>query len=293
MTLMGINKGRAMRGVAVLIAIALFGVASSAFAISPSEVVIQTPVYRPQFPDFDPPLGKYTYTVSWQGIPAATVTADIEQDGEHYLIEATARTYSGIDLIYRLRYTAQGVLSKSDLMPIRTVIDNRENSRHKRSEIEFKEDGTIHSVFMKKGEEPEIYSFDPENFTLDPFAAAFLARSLDWQPGQVRKFDTFNGKSRYLITLTAEERTTVKVNGEERDVWVVSPYVEKLTDMTSKQKLRKAWIYITADKAREILMIKSEVFIGTVKTKLVEFTPSIRPNAGTQVAQIPQKISVR
>lgn len=89
--------------------------------IPADQVKVLTPVYHPDSAEIDFPLGTYNYTVSWQGIPAADVAVDIEQESLHYRIGVSAKTYSGIDL-YKLRYRAQGLISAIDFFPVRTII---------------------------------------------------------------------------------------------------------------------------------------------------------------------------
>jgi hypothetical protein len=257
---------------------------AAADQIPVEKIEVSTPVYRPVYSEFEPLLGTYTYKVSWQGIPAATVTISVERDGLRYRLETTAKTYKAIDLFYRLRYQAQGLISAVDYLPLRSSFDTKENSRHKHAVITFLPDGTIHSVYKRKGREAREVEFNTNNFTLDPFSAAFLARSLKWEKGITRQFDTYNGRSRYLISLTAVEKVKMRVNNKIRDVWVVSPTVKKLNSSRKKNKLREAKIYVTADNRKEILQIISEVFIGSVKTKLISFVPSNRPITGTAVA---------
>ncbi len=253
--------------------------------IAPDSIKVKTPVYRPEFADFDPALGSYTYTVSWQGIPAATVTVNVDQDEMYYHLNVNARTYSGIDIFYKLRYSAEGLVSSYDLSPIKTTIDHRENSRIKNISIQFYDDGRIEASRVTNKEQPKVLNFNPDNFTLDPFSAAFLARSLRWEKGQSRAFDTFNGKSRYLITLTCEDEISMKVNDLERKVWVITPKVENLSYPTSNNKLRSAEIYVTADKSREILQIVSKVFVGSVSTRMVSFKESEKHIPLTRVAR--------
>lgn len=269
----------------VLFALPLYADSS----IAPDKVKVNTPVYRPNFADFDPKLGTYEYRVSWQGIGAARLWVNVEKQGLQYRLSTVAKTNSFVDVFYKLRYTAVGHISAIDLLPLKTVVDHVENSREKKTELEFLPSGDIHSVHWRKGRGITELKFNPDNFTLDPFSASFLARSLDWELGQERKFDTFNGKTRYLITLKAKEKTKIKVNGVDRPVWVVSPTVKKLTEKNPKQKLRQARIYVTADSARDILKIDSEVFVGSVITELVGFTPSGQPLPGTHMAKSDQR----
>lgn len=261
--------------------------------ISPDQVEVTTPIYKPDKDNFHPRIGAYSYTVRWQGIPAATVESTVDYDGIHYYVNVMAKTYSGIDIFYKLRFNAKGIISAQDFQPIQANIDHRENSRHKQVELDFLDNGEIRAIRNQKGKPTETLQFNPNNFTLDPFSAAFLARSLNWQEGETKSFDTFNGRSRYLISLTAKEKIQMKVNGVVTDVWVITPTVSNLTSPSANKKLREAKIYVTADSKRDILMIKSSVFIGTVTTKLDSFVA--RGTEQTKVAKfdissIPDKL---
>ena len=250
--------------------------------IPPEDVVVTTPVYHPQFGKIEYPLGTYKYTVSWQGIPAADAAITVNQEGLFYKIKAVAKTYSGIDLFYKLRYAASGKISMVDFLPVETVIDHQENSKKKKVDIRYLDNGDISAVRSQAGKNTKSITFDPKNFTLEPISAGFIARGLEWNVGKKITLDTFNGKTRYLVHLECVDRKTIEVNDEERDVWVISPSVQKLTTTDKDSKLRTAYIYLTADKYREVLQIDSEVFIGTVKTKLDSFEP-LPQGAGTQV----------
>jgi hypothetical protein len=241
--------------------------------ISPEKVRISTPVYAPELSHFNPPLGQYAYTVSWNGIPAGMVELDLNRNGDDYEIKAIARTAEVIDYVYKLRFFTEATLSAETLLPRRSFFISQENSREKRIELEFLPNGEIHSERINHRGKLESIHFYPDNFTLDPYSTAFLALSMYWEVGDKRQFDTFNGKDRYLIELTAVSRTGIIVNGRNCEAIVISPSVKKLTD-TDPKKLRKARIYISADDPREILKISSDLLIGSVDMDIVFFTPA-------------------
>ncbi len=258
--------------------------------IPPQFVRVSTPNYFPQVPApeegrFAPELGTYTFKVGWQGIPAATLKLTTEQHGLYYKVIASARTYSGVELFYKLRYRAEGLISAFDFSPVRASFFQSENSRERFTEISFLEDDQVHAVLSGSKRKTEVLQFSPYNSMLEPFSAAFLARSLDWNVGTSRSFDTFAGKTRYLITLECVEQTTMEINGEDRAVWVIEPRVMNLTSMKDNGKLRRAQIFITADSRRELLRISSEVFIGSVSAWLDSFQPAPSAGNGTVVAQ--------
>lgn len=250
--------------------------------IAPHLVKVSTPRYKAPTDSFRPKLGTYEYTVSWQGIPAASCTLTVKEVGGRYQIEAAARTYSGVDLLYRLRYVAQGTLEADTLRPVSLVINHDENSRHKNIDVQFAGPlGNITAVRSKGPNDPDkkVASFDPGNMTLDPIGAAFLARSLPWEIGQSRDLDVFNGKSRYYITLTAVERTSIPFKGELRKVIVITPRVRNLSTTKPRSKLREAFIYVTDDDQHEVLKIVSSVFIGAVTTEMESFVASEQPSS--------------
>jgi hypothetical protein len=222
---------------------------------------------------FAPVLGTYVFKVGWQGIPAATLSLTTEQRGLYYKVSATAKTYSGIDLFYKLRYRAEGVLSSLDFSPVRSSFFSQENSKERLTEIAFLENHEVHTVRSGSKRKTEVLQFDPENNMLEPFSAAFLARSLEWNIGNERSFDTFNGKTRYLITLKCTGAESLEVNGAERSVWVIEPHVLNLTNQRDNGKLRRAQIYVTSDERREVVKITSEVFVGSVSAWLDSFEP--------------------
>jgi hypothetical protein len=241
--------------------------------ISPDQVKVSTPVYAPELSHFNPPLGRYTYAVAWKGIPAGTVEVDLNRNGADYEIKATVYTTKAIDYVYKLRYRTMAVVSAETLLPRRSFSFSRANSREKRIEMEFMPNGEIHSEYTDPYGKLESLYFDPDNFTLDPYSAGFLALSMEWAVGDKRQFDTFNGINRYLIELTAVNRTEITVHGKIFQAIVISPKVKKLTD-TDTGKLRETRIYISAGDSREILKISSDLFIGSMETDMVSFTPA-------------------
>ncbi|MCB0329690.1 MAG: DUF3108 domain-containing protein, partial [Bdellovibrionales bacterium] len=182
----------------------IFATTAKAEELPADKVEVETEVYFPT-EDHEFREGVFTYEVSWQGIPAAEAEVSVQKVDGIYEVLATARTNSFVDVFYKLRYAAHGGLSAEDFSPGYLFIDQRENSRVTKASLEFTEDGRIRSQLSKrKGENvgrTHEYDFEANNFTLEPLSAAFFARSLDWKPGVSRSFDTFDGKSRYLIKL--------------------------------------------------------------------------------------------
>lgn len=256
--------------------------ASEAQYIPPGEAKVQTSVYTPSTTTF--PEGIYHYRVAWQGIPVAHATVAVGKtsltEQPYYRVTAEAQTVRAIDLFYRLRHRSEGFFRSDTFKPLSYYFVQRENSKEKFRQIYFGNDGRIRAKRWKDGEETGDYDFRTDNLTLDPLSAAFLARSLPVTLGTEATFDVFNGKNRYLITFRVEDKKPLKLSRATefedavvRDAYKVVPTIKKLTEADGKEKkFKSAIIWLSADERRDILMIESEVMVGSVTAKLEEFS---------------------
>lgn len=251
--------------------------------ISPEQVVVSTPPYRASFAHFAPRLGTYTYAGTWKGIPAVDIGITVGQDERHYHVVVVVRTAKWMDFFYKLEYRADALISSFDLLPVTASVEHRENESLRTTRLDFTDAGEIVSVRSQAKSPDKVLRFKPGNFTLDPFSAAFLSRSLDWQVGDTNSFDVFTGKYRYRVDLSAVERASLPFAGVPRDVWVVSPKIDNLTSGKKNKKFREAKLYVTADDARDVLEIVTEVFVGNITVRQVSFTPSGQPVPAVRV----------
>jgi len=236
----------------------------------PEYVRISTPNYDVTSSDFKPRIGLYQYDLSWTGIPAATALVEVKRSKSTYQVGVKVKTARAIDLFYRLRADFEGAFARKDFSPINGQFYARENSKVKFTRAAFRPNGYIFAEHGKTGKETNSISFNPGNNTLDPFSAAFLARGMAWAKGEERVFDTYNGKSRFLVGLKCIGSEIMEFQGQPRKVWVIEPKAKKVLS-DSESKLRDARIFVSADANREIVRIESEVFIGSVVAELATF----------------------
>lgn len=242
--------------------------------------------YQVDQSNYEPKLGTYSFSVTWQGIPAATLLLSVDREGDFYRVVSNARTNGAVSLFYNLRWQLEGLISAVTFKPVKSYTTQRENSRVRNTLLTFKDNGVLDTVRVK-GDKPAIHtSYQVQASTLDPISAAFIARGVAWELGKEVKFDTFNGSSRYLITLTAKDEGKLMINGQNRDVWIIEPKVENITSPSSNKKLKAAKIYLSKDRSREVLQIVSSVFVGSVKTKLESFAPASSKEHLTRMAAL-------
>jgi hypothetical protein len=247
--------------------------------IPPSQVVVNTEAYRPAVTDF--PHGAYDYQVFWEGIPVGTASihvATTERGGvKMYDVVATACSSQFISLFYRLRHRSESIFSAQQLRPVEFRSQQTENTRFTNLKIAFspggRVDGTITKGRSNGTTSSKAVSFQSDGATFDPISAAFLARSLPMEPGQDRSFDVFNGEDRYLISLRVMGREQIELAGKRHQALKVRPQVRKLTDTEGEKRVRRVYLWLSADAGREVLKLESVVRLGAINARLVGFFP--------------------
>ncbi len=269
------RKGLQMRKINVVSAVFLLLVFSNQALcdyIPPGSVSVQTTSYHPGKANLR--QGTYRYAVSWQGIPVVKAKVVVSRSGIATLkVDAFAQTVSGIRWLYSLKHQTTSIFHESSLRPVNLVVDQTENKRSRRREVNFLEDGSVSTALWKNGKKEGENTFLPKNEMFDPISAAFLARTLPIEVGKQFSFDVYNGKHRYLITFTVEDREFLDVHGVSQKAFRVSPAVKKLTDSEGEKKLQHARLWISDDDNRDVLRLESKVWIGKITAQLIDFTP--------------------
>lgn len=250
--------------------------------VSTSRINSQPLIYNP---------GKYSYSISWQGIPVATAeiivgeppqlrrTDFIPTSGD-VTMRVSAKTGKVIDLLYKLRHTSESTFNLAELRPIAFTADQTENSKFRRTEILFSSDHEIISKIWKEpglAEPSEQSKFNSDNFTLDPLFGALLARSLPVGTSTQVGFDIWNGKHRYLITFKIDGQEYVQIGKNKVLADRVTPTVQKLTDSEGEKRIKSCTMWVSADDRREILKLESKVFVGSISAVLKGIEPLAVP----------------
>jgi len=226
---------------------------------------------------FQPSLGVYTYSVKWGQTRAAKATVTVSREGEFYRIVVHTETTKSISWIYKLKYRGESVLHGKDLKPLKTELDQETRRRKKRTEITYDNSGEIKTKVTKsKKKKPpttEEKTFKQEGEVFDVFSAVFLARRFNWDLGETQEFDVFTGKKRHIIKLICTDKTIVEEGKYRLDAWVIRPSVIDPEKPNEKPKLTNTKLYLSADKYRDLLKIKSKGKFGTIRVKIKSYTP--------------------
>jgi hypothetical protein len=233
------------------------------------------PVYQPKYYPFEGGE-KAVYRGSWNGL-LSVATAEIYTvpavvGGRRvYNVRVEAKTSKVLDLVWKMRDTVRSSFDARALAPSSFSFHQRENSRIIDTEARY-DPSTKHWVVNRQqvGKRKKSYAFESQN-TLDPLTAVYLARSLEFKPGDRLYFKIFGGRYRYLLELHVERKEPVTLaSGRTIEAYRVVPRLQNITKRGYAERLNEAVVWISADERRMPVKLSSKIIFGSVHVDLVE-----------------------
>ncbi len=247
-------------------------------------------------PAFKPRLGTYFYKFDFNNMSLGTASITITREGDLYRVQVNAQTNSTVDRIYKIRYRGESLLDADPTVAsIQTKTQQQVKSKGKDMTIQFQPDGVIKTEEKKtKAGEPvefDVRRIHPDKFTVDPFAATYLVRGLDWKVGSEHVFDVYGGKNPYELRLKCARTETIDLGGVRRTTWVIVPTVKKLDEngqvVPPKSKPAQTKIYLSMDELKDVLKIEASHTLGYFRVTLDRFVAGqdqVQETAGTPAA---------
>jgi LysM repeat protein len=215
------------------------------------------------------PGEKLLFSVEYFGISAGYATLAVH-DGpemygrEIYHIIATARTHPAFEWIFKVRDRIESFFDAQSLFPWRYEKHLREGNYSNDSSIIY--DQIQGKVIKDKGR--TIIEAPP--LVQDVLSVFYYYRTLDIEIGETLSIPVVadNGKY-YDVLVKAIRRETVSVPAGKFDCIVVEPYMEFEGVFQHKGKI---FIWLTDDKRKVPVLIKSGIIIGTIDIILRDAT---------------------
>jgi hypothetical protein len=237
-------------------------------ADSPPQFKNYTPKYRP----FD--KGEHAvYQASWLGVPVASATIDMRPvvtDGKKtYHATVKAESWRYLDIIFKMRDVIESTFDAETFHPLRFSFIQRENK--KANDTVATVDPATHKWTVQRKENKKRRDFEFESpYAVDTVSAVYLARSLEFKPGDSFQLEVFGGKSRYVVTLDVVGKERVSVKGRQYEAFKIIPKVADLSKSGYAKRVRQATAWITADEQRLPVKMSAQVFVGSVNIELAE-----------------------
>jgi Protein of unknown function (DUF3108) len=262
-----------------VIIFALFGALISAPLSNSAQVLPvkpeAVPVYQPKYFPFEGGE-KAVYRASWNGMfsvaTAEILTTPAVIDGrEVYNVRVEAKTSRALDWIWKMRDTILSTFDAKALVPSRFSFHQRENSRVINTEARYIESTKRWMVNRQQvGKRARIWEIDSQN-TFDPLTAVYLARSLEFKPGDRLYFKVFGGRNQYLLEMNVERKERVTLSsGKAVEAFRIIPRLQNITKNGYAERMNEAVIWLSADERRIPVKLSSKIAFGRVHLELVE-----------------------
>ena len=223
---------------------------------------------------FHPVQGTSYYDVFLANIKIGKATIEVTANGDQYQVKVAAKTRSLFNQIYKFKYKGEVEMQPDPLQPANAAIVEETGKRVKTYDMQFPTPDKV--IVVQEdfgGSKPPTRkqkSFESESFILDPFSVVYLIRSLEWKKDTAEVFDVFTGKKQYELQLYCSGETTLTIDGEARQAWMIHPRTRTL-DEKRKLSLARWTVYLSTDNRRQILQIKGHPKIGRITAQMRKF----------------------
>ena len=220
------------------------------------------------------PGEKLTFVLKWTIIPAGESVLEVlpmeTLDGVrtyHFLL--TAKSNSFIDAFYKVRDRIDAYTNTEMTHSVLYKKKQREGNSHKDVIVKFDWQNKKAQYTNLNERRPPI-DIMPGSF--DPLSAFYFVRFFDFQKTSTIERPVTDGKKCIIGRLSVIRRETLKLNSGTYDTYLIEPELKHIGGVFEKSKDAKIQLWVTADKRRMPVKIKSKVVVGSFVGELVSAT---------------------
>ena len=216
------------------------------------------------------PGERLTFQAKWGFIPAGEAVLEIlpikTLDGvKSYHFVMTAKTYPYIDLFYKVR---DRIDAYTDLQMTHSLLYGIRGEGKKKKQVLVSFNWERHEAqYSNFGEKRNPISLMPGSF--DPLSVFYAFRLHDLKENMELKNPVTDGKKCVMGKAKVLKRETIKVASGTYDTYLVVPDLAHIGGVFEKKKDAKLEIWVTADKRRIPVKIKSKVVVGSFVGELI------------------------
>lgn len=215
-------------------------------------------------------VGEYLeFEISWKFFKAGTAAmsvGDTVWNGNRpcYYIKTTANSSSVIDVFYKVRDKVESIIDREGMFPWKFKKRLREGHFRRTRHTLF--DPYRNLAFVKN----DTVVVPP--YVQDILSSFYFVRTLPLEVGGHFDIENLSGKDVYPLRVLVHRKQTIKVPAGKFHCLVVEPVLRGEGLFNQKGRLT---IWMTDDARKIPVMMKSEVFIGTVDAKLRKYKNTI------------------
>ncbi|MCP4106069.1 MAG: DUF3108 domain-containing protein, partial [Desulfobacteraceae bacterium] len=183
-----------------------------------------------------------------------------------YHFVMTAESNSFIDAFYKVR---DRIDAYSDINMTQSILYKKKQKEGKTSRdilvrFDWEKKQAHYSDFGKKREPVSLLLG-----AFDPLSAFYYTRFADMKEKLVIERPITDGKKCVTGKVTVKRREKIKIRGKTIDTWLLEPELKHVGGVFEKSKDAKIQIWVSADKRRIPIRIKSKVVVGSFVGELI------------------------
>jgi hypothetical protein len=236
------------------------------------------------------PGERLTYALKWTVIPAGKAVLEVRPltsvngvPAYHFVL--TAKSTPFIDRIYKVRDRIEGFVDTEMTGSMLYKKKQREGPVSKDVLVVF-DTASNQTRYYKSGKIRKELSISVGTF--DPLSAFYYSRSLDFKENSVIQKPVSDGKRWVIGKAHVVRRETIELgSGATYDTFLMEPDLSHVGGVFEKSKDAKLQLWVTADRRRIPVKIKSAVVVGSFTGELVSakgLTPEAKDAAEAQDA---------
>lgn len=220
------------------------------------------------------PGEKLTFLLKWTIIPAGESVLEVLPmetingvKAYHFLL--TAKSNAFIDTFYKVRDKIDAYANTEMTHSMLYKKKQNEGSTHRDIVVNFDWQNNKAQYTNFTDKQPPI---DIQSGSFDPLSAFYFVRLFDFQEKSKVERPVTDGKKCVIGKLSVIKRETLKLKSGTYDTYLIEPEIEHIGGVFEKSKDAKIQLWVTADKRRIPVKIKSKVAVGSFVGELVSAT---------------------
>lgn len=217
------------------------------------------------------PGEKLTFNLKWCFIPAGEAVLEVMplkniSGVKAYHFALTVKTNSFFDTIYKVR---DKIDSYADIDMTRSILYKKSQAgkKHQRDVVVNFNWDKNEAQYSNFGRKRKPVSLMPGSF--DPLSIFYYSRMCDFNDQIVLQRPVTDGKKCVIGTGEVIKRETIKLKTGKYDTYLLQPELKDLSGVFRKSENATIKIWLTADKRKIPVRIKSKIVIGSFVGELV------------------------
>ena len=218
------------------------------------------------------------FSVKYGMLPAGTAVMEVPGiiDYEGYpcfRIVSTAESNSVVSVFYKVRDSVETIVDYDGIFP---------RKFHKRlREGGYKADRTTLFDQRRHLAIADSDTIPTYAFVQDALSSLYYIRTKDFSPGDEVLIDNHTDKKNYPLKVIVDRKETVDVPAGKFDCLVIEPVMRAEGIFKAKGRI---WIWLTDDKYKIPVMMKTEVFfLGSITAQLKKYEPGVIEGENEQI----------